>query len=234
MTEKKEPSERTWTIKPNTQNKEEADRLRAKKALDTSSTILWVAFALYAVGYMLPSAFGAQLPYYPIGLIVTSVYIISLAAIAVVEAWAARSRVATKRIAAGLALIGIVSVSLVVSPGVLPLEWFAPAFLTFLVAVVAGFILFFAGWRRAHQTLRRMAGEYTAHRGGWVWAGTLPAFEVRNYHYVLAAGMLGAFLLFISSIVTDNFVYAVSGFLFLIIMVYIAGLAKTRADAKSD
>jgi hypothetical protein len=210
----------------------EADRLRAKKALDTRSILLAIAAVILLFGYMVPSAFGAPLPYYPIGLLVTVVYFILGATVAIVEARVAGSRVAIRRIAAGLALMGIFFVFLVVSPRVLPLEWLAPAFLTALVSVVAGFILFFAGWDSAHKALRQMAGEYAAHRGGMVWMGMHLTFEVRKYHFILVAGILGAFLLFLSSIITVNFVYAVGGFLYLVIFVIVAAMVKIRQVAE--
>jgi hypothetical protein len=214
--------------------KEEADRLRAKNALGTRSILLAIAIVIFLFGYMLPNTFGAPLPYYPIGVLATSVYIVLLATAAIVEARAARSRVATERIAAGLALIVIFFVFIVVSPGVLPLEWFAPAFLTVLVSVVAGFILLFAGWNRAHKTLRQMAGEYTARLGSQIWTGTHITFEMRNYHFVLAAGFLGGAILFLLSIMTDNAVFAVSSFPYLIIMVIIAATMKTRSLTKQS
>jgi hypothetical protein len=169
--------------------------LRAKKALDTRSTLLTIAIAILFL-YMVPSAFGAQFPYYPIGLLVTSAYITLVAAAALVEARVARSRVATERIAASLVLISFFFAFTAVSPRVLPLEWFAPALLALLVSVFAGIILLGAGWHRAHKTIRQMAGESTAHRWG-LGLGSFPAFEVRNYHVMLAAGVLGAFLLFL-------------------------------------
>jgi hypothetical protein len=233
VSEKKEPSKRTKTTKPDTTGKEEADRLRATKALDTRSILFAIATLIFILAW-LPNAFGAQLPYYPIGLIVTIVYIILLAAAAVVEARVARSRVATRRIVAGFALIVFFFVFIVVSPGVLPLGWFAPTLLTVLISVAAGLILFFAGWHRAHQTLRQMAGEYTGRRGSQIWTGTHITFEMRNYHFVLAAGFLGGAILFLLSIMTDNAAFAVSSFPYLIIMVIVAAVMKTHSLTKQS
>jgi hypothetical protein len=224
LAEKKESSERTKTNKPNAQDKEEADRRRAQKALDISSTLLAIAILIFLFFVWLPTTFGAQ-AVFATNPLVFIVYFALLAIGCMNEVRVARSRGAIKLIVAGLAIIGIGFVT-AIAAGALPMEWRATSLLVFFVAVLAGTVVVAAGGYKAHRTLRQTAGRYGAR--------TLPAFELRNYHYVLAAGVLGAFLLFISSIVTDNFVYAASGFLFLIIIVFIAGLAKTRTDAKRD
>jgi hypothetical protein len=224
MTEKKKPPERTETNKPNTQEKEEADRRNAQKTLDISSTLLATAILIFLLFVWLPTTFGAQTTFAPNPL-ASLIYFALLAISGVNEVRVARSRGAIKLIVAGLMIISIGFISAITS-GALPPEWRALSLLVFLVTVLAGTLAVAVGGYKAHRTLRQMAGRYGA--------GTLPAFKLRNYHYVLAAGMLGAFVLLISSILTDNFAYAVTGVLLLIIMVSIAGLAKTRADTKRD
>jgi hypothetical protein len=228
VSEKKEPQGRTKTIKNGTQGNEEVDRRRAQKALDASNTLLAVAIIIFTLGYWLPNAFfGAQPAATPISLLVWGVYFALLLTTIAIDVGFTRSRIAAKRIATGLALMVIGFISLIAIHS-FPMEWQPTAILVFLVSLITGLSLFLIGSYRAHQTLRRMAGMYTARPGSQIWAGTHIAFEVKNYHFLLAAGFLGAFLLFLSSIFTDNAIYAVSGFFYLITLVIVAAIVKTH------
>jgi hypothetical protein len=228
---KEEPPNRTRTTKSGTHDKKEVDRRKAQKALDASNALFVIAIAIYAIAYWLPNIFGLQPVTNPIALLASATYITLLLAIVTIDLKYSRSLTAVKRVVTGLALISIGFITFVAASS-LPTAWRTPTLPLFLALEIAGFILLLTGWYKAHQTLRKITGQYTQHIPYQTILPPIPHFKPRNYHLILIAATLSASLLTITSMITTNPIYAAAGILFLIILTIIAGTVKTRANTK--
>jgi hypothetical protein len=151
LVEKKELSERTKTNKPNTQDKEEADRRqRARNALIANTLLVVLDQIIFFIGRQLP-------PWDPMAFLLLSVYFTLLIAATVLVLRVAHSPVAVKLVAAGLILIAIFAITVAVV-GTLPVQEQAPAYLIIFITLLAGGALFGTGaliaWWRVWRKVR--------------------------------------------------------------------------------